>query len=69
MLHSFQFSPLKLCLHTRDKVFNNEPSEICGRQPLKNLNTPFVQTLKHVKASGVPMFSGGIKREHQPEIS
>ena len=28
-----------MTLHSRDKMFNNGPSKICGRQPLKNLES------------------------------
>ena len=31
-----------------DKVFKNEPSKICGRQPLKILLGPFLNTLSHI---------------------
>ena len=31
-----------------NKVFKNEPSKICGRQPLKNLLGPFVNILFHM---------------------
>ena len=30
------------------KVFKNEPSEICGRQPLKSLLGPFLHTMSHI---------------------
>ena len=30
------------------KVFKNEPSKICGRQPLKNLLSPLLNTLSYL---------------------
>ena len=38
-----------------DKVFKNETSEICGRQPLKILLAPFVNTLSRVDLLGMPI--------------
>ena len=35
--------------HNMGRVFKNGPSEICGRQPLKKLLGPFLNTLPNTK--------------------
>ena len=39
------------------KVFKNGPSKICGRQPLKILLGPFLNTLPKMYLSGLIQFA------------
>ena len=56
----------------KDKVFKNEPSKICGRQPLKNLKFlkdglpqislgPFLNNLSHIYLGVLKMELDNIK--------
>ena len=42
------YEKLKTKMMVWVKVFKNEPIKICGRNPLKNVLGPFLNTLTHI---------------------
>ena len=49
---------MKITMETNiwGKIFKNGPSKICGRQPLKNLLGPLLNTLLHFKDQNIKIY-------------